>query len=144
MIPKEIEAITKGDLDALAEDKVLEGPTLEYKREFPRKESLLKALCALANTGNGDLLVGVEQADDGPYPKGFPGIPADFLETARGKIERWARSGLEPAFVNFRIQPVEVTSGLVLVIRVWRSWAPRTESRKAPGFMAEPLTGAMT
>ena len=122
MIPKPLDDITSDDLYRLKEEKEPESRTLEYKRELPEKWKTLKSLCSFANTGTGDILIGIEE-DGQHYAKDIVGIPAEEIEVAKSKIEQWARSGLEPALINFQIQPVPISEGSVLVVRVWRSWA---------------------
>ena len=60
--------LTHRDINDLAATH--EGPTLEYKREFPKQaDDLVRECAALANSGGGTLLLGVD--DDGTV-KGVP------------------------------------------------------------------------
>ena len=66
MIPGPIENIDHEALQALIDQQVPEGKTIEYKVDFPGKTKmdrlpLLATIASLANTLGGDLLLGVEE-----------------------------------------------------------------------------------
>ena len=79
MIPKPLDDITSDDIYSLKEENEPESRTLEYKRELPEKWKTLKSLCSFANTGTGDILIGVEEKDH--YPKNIVGVPTKEVET---------------------------------------------------------------
>jgi predicted HTH transcriptional regulator len=65
MIPKEIDALTKQDIDALIANSVSEGRNIEYKEELPggsdeQKREFLADASSFANAGGGDLILGAE------------------------------------------------------------------------------------
>ena len=60
MLPVRIEDVDVAALEALVENEVAEGKTIEYKRELPGgadsdKVPFLEAVSAFANTAGGDL-----------------------------------------------------------------------------------------
>ena len=64
MINKRIEDIRERDLQELIDNNVLEGKTIEYKRELPgtsdtNKKEFLADVTSFANTSGGDLIYGV-------------------------------------------------------------------------------------
>lgn len=69
MIQKQIDAITKADIDALITDRVVEIKTLEYKMELPGrtekdKKEFLADVSSFANASGGDIIYGIKPAVD--------------------------------------------------------------------------------
>jgi hypothetical protein len=61
-------------IKAWCNEKVPEGETIEYKREFPAKPKLEKTISSMANTYGGIILVGVQADKKLNIPKSIPGI----------------------------------------------------------------------
>jgi hypothetical protein len=125
MISKTVHEIDLGILQALIDEPVPEGKTIEYKREMPGKGGdavpFLAAVSSFANTAGGDLLIGVE-AKDG-LPKGLPGMEVGDLDQELLRLEQLMATCLEPRLRGVGIQPVKVAEGrYVLVVRAPRSW----------------------
>jgi len=85
MINKKIEDITEADLQALIDNKVLEGKTIEYKRELPTnadsgKKEFLADVTSFANTSGGDLLFGIEEDHASHEPRSLIGIEVDNID----------------------------------------------------------------
>lgn len=73
MINKKLEDITTSDLQALIDNKVIEGKTIEYKREMPNnsdpaKKEFLADVTSFANSSGGDLIFGIEQDNQTGMP----------------------------------------------------------------------------
>ena len=71
MIPKRFEDIEFLDLEALINNQVAEGKTIEYKKEIvtnasSEKEPFLAGISAFANTVGGDFIIGIEAKDGIP------------------------------------------------------------------------------
>ena len=108
MIPGPIENIDRGALQALIDQEVPEGKTIEYKVDFPGKAQservpLLATIASLANTAGGDLLMGVEEKNG--IPVGLPGIAIDNLDAVKLQLENMLRNGLAPRLPVVRIHP---------------------------------------
>ncbi len=126
MIPKAIDAITKSDIEALIENAVREGRTIEYKRDLPGnsdndKREFLADVSSFANAGGGDLLYGVSEVDGTPEEaRGLDcNIDAEML-----RLENIVRDGLEPRIPGVHMRPVDgFPEGSVILIRIPKSWS---------------------
>ena len=83
MIPKPLDEITEGDLNALVTASVPEKRTLDYKREIQQlndagKRELLADVSSFANTAGGDLILGMTESEG--VPTGLPGISIADLD----------------------------------------------------------------
>src|ERR1700739_2874292 len=90
MIARPIHQITLDDLNALV-GIARESKTLEFKREMPAKKAdevikFLAAVSSLANSGGGDLVIGIE-ARAGPATAipgvAFPDVDAEKLRLSQ-------------------------------------------------------------
>ncbi|MCD6594362.1 ATP-binding protein, partial [bacterium] len=64
MIAKNIDQISEEDLQALIDNSVLEGKTIEYKQSLPGnsdsdKKEFLADISSFANASGGDLIYGI-------------------------------------------------------------------------------------
>lgn len=140
MIPRVLTAIRVSDLEQLRQDRVPEGLSLEYKLQLDRKERLLATVCAFANTGTGDLIIGAEEKNH--YIAALPGVGQDEVEGIKQWIEDVVRSGIEPSSVNFRPKEVDLENGRwAIVVRVERSWAGPHRVIKPSRFYRRHSTG---
>ena len=126
MIPKSIDNISKPDIDALIENQVREGRTIEYKQILPgnsddEKREFLADVSSFANAGGGDLLYGISEVD---------GVPQDAIgldcntDSEILRLESIIRDGLDPRIPGVRMVPIEgFPQGPVLLIRIPKSWA---------------------
>ena len=77
MIPVRIEDVDRAALDALIDNAVAEGRTIEYKQALPGKansevDPVVATVTSFANTDGGDLLLGVRASKGMPLE--LPGI----------------------------------------------------------------------
>lgn len=124
MIPRDLTSIRAKDVEQLLQDNQPESITLEYKQALDPNQriSLLKTVCAFANTGAGDIVFGMEEENH--YPRALPGIAEAHVEQTKLWIEQWVRTGIEPPSVTVRPWPVDLGNGRwAVVVRVERSWA---------------------
>lgn len=126
MIPKPIEHVTKDDIVRLIDEAVLEGRTIEYKRELPGlndgdKVKFLKAVSGMANTDGGDLIYGID-AKDG-VPLSLPCFPMAQADQVKLRLEGMLQTSVEPRIPSVVLHMVPMdTSNCVLVVRTRRSW----------------------
>lgn len=126
MISKHLDIIEKTDIEALVENEVGEGRTIEYKAGLPGgsdsdKKEFLADVSSFANAGGGDLLYGVAAAEG--IPKEVVGLDAN-MDLVLLHLENLLRDGLEPRIPGVRMRPINgFTKGPVLLIRIPRSWA---------------------
>lgn len=70
---KPVSQLEPDDLQALLDDRPVENVRLEFKREMPGKQQVLKKCCAFANTYGGRMVIGAEE--DGAGRLGaLPGV----------------------------------------------------------------------
>lgn len=119
-----LEEIAEKHLLALIEDQVAEKRTVEYKRDLPggadsdRKE-FLADVSSFANSGGGDLLYGMDEADGVPVAITPLSISPDQERIA---WEQVIRNGVEPRLPGVVVRDIEVDGGHALLFRIPRSW----------------------
>lgn len=127
MIPKLLAEICSADLQALLDNGVPEGKTIEYKRDLPGnsdqdKREFLADASSFANAGGGDILFGI--AAKKGIPTGFAGIPVEDMDDALQRLESMLRTGIEPRMPGCELRGIALGNGTaVLLIRVRQSWA---------------------
>ena len=134
MIPREFDAITKADIDALVTNAVAERRTIEYKEQLPgstdeEKREFLADVSSFANAGGGDIIYGIsDQRDEKGRATGVPekadGLAGLNTDAEKRRLEEIIRSGLDPRIPGIRIGHYDgFSSGPVILIRVPKSWA---------------------
>ena len=142
MLEKNISDIVYEDIVELKENKIRESNVLDYKVIIPDDNSLVKNVCAFANTRGGHIIVGVQESGDGGYPVSINGIPS---KTGQERIEHVIRSRVEPR-LNVGIKSVNIpeTDMVVLVIHVPDSYTRPHHANhkfyKRFNFKSEPMT----
>ena len=135
MIQKQIDAITKSDIDALIANNVNESKTLEYKQKLPGnsdsdKKEFLYDVSSFANASGGDILYGLTaEVDDEGKKTGCPGevipITGETADEAKLRLESMILS-IKP---RLRVQIQEITGWgddgqeFVIVVRIPKSFA---------------------
>ena len=126
MIAKSVDQITEEDLQALKDNSVSEGKTIEYKQSLPSKsdsgkKEFLADVSSFANASGGDLIYGVSESKG--IITAIDGLEVDDIDQEISRLENIIRTGIEPRTPSYRIQPVELkNSKYVLIIRVRQSW----------------------
>ena len=129
MINKKIDEIAEADLQALIDNNVLEGKTIEYKRELPTnsdssKKEFLADVTSFANASGGDLIFGIEEDTTTRKPKKPTGLEVDSIDNERTRLDNVIRTGVEPRLLNVTIKPISLSNArYALLIRIPRSWA---------------------
>lgn len=105
----------------LCHQRCPESQTLEFKRALPGlrdrdKSEFLKDVCAVANTDGGDIVYGIAE-EEGKAKELAPivGEPADAAKRRLGQV---IDAGIDPRLVGLQIQPVPVSGGYALIVRV--------------------------
>jgi Putative DNA-binding domain len=124
MIPKPIEQITETDIAALISNAVPEGRTIEYKQQLPgtndvEKKEFLADVSSFANSGGGDLILGLEEHQGQPAQIAGLSVPDRDFELRR--LDSIIATGLEPR-IRYQARFIDTANGLVFVVRVERSW----------------------
>jgi hypothetical protein len=126
MIVKRLDDITEDDLRALISNGVAEGRTIEYKRELPgnsdgEKKEFLADASSFANTGGGDLVFGMEEAQG--LPTQIIGFQSADIDLEIRRLESILASGIDPR-IQYGVKVVTCRDGQkTLIIRLERSWS---------------------
>jgi len=125
MIPKPIHEITLDDLNALI-GLVRESKTIEFKREMQAKTrdevvKFLAAVSSFANTGGGDLLIGVEARAG--LATAIPGVAFADVDAEQLRLSQLLATSVEPRLPRIDIEAIACGGNRhVLVIRAQQSW----------------------
>lgn len=129
MINKKIDDITEIDLQALIDNRVLEGKTKEYKRELPNnsdssKKEFLADVTSFANTSGGDLIIGIDEDTTTREPTTLIGLEVTSIDSEKLRLDNIIRTGVEPRVHRIIIKPIPLSNMRnALLIRIPRSWA---------------------
>lgn len=123
-----LQDIKESDLQALVNDKVPEGKTIEYKESLPSnsyqgKKEFLADVSSFANTIGGDLIFGVREKDG--VPTKICGLENINLDTEKSRMDHLIQNCIEPRIIqNISMNPISLqNSKIVLVLRISKSWA---------------------
>jgi|GEM_PF-751366 len=111
----------------LIENGVVEGQDLEFKKTSyggsdDDKREFLKDVTALANTSGGHIVVGL--VADGGIASSLNAMEASVADSEKQRLENVLLDSVEPRLVGVQIREVPVAGGMLLVLRVPRSWHP--------------------
>lgn len=145
MDPTEVE---ESDLQILVDNEVLEGKQLEFKKmKDPRSEGdkldVLAELVSFANASGGDLLLGIDEDEDG-HAGEVCGMKVDNVDGRKNDWAQIIRSGVEQPLPSnlVDIGAVELANDrTVFVIRVERSWRSPHRVRENKKFYGRSASG---
>lgn len=123
MIPKNIQLITRADLEAMR-DVAREGKQLEFKRELPSGRvgdlKFLKGVTGFANASGGDFIIGLDA------PAGAAGDVVGVAvdpDAYKIRLHQLLATNVEPRLPPIDIREVDCGGGnWAFVVRVLRSW----------------------
>jgi len=125
-IIKSFEDILESDLQALVDDKVAEGKTIEYKESIDTsdrgKRKFLESVSSFANAIGGDLIFGI-RAKEGvaTHISGLAGINPDELILG---LESLMQNCIKPRIPGMSNRWILLTnSKIVIIFRIKQSWA---------------------
>jgi len=126
MIAGQISELAEADVRALVAAKIMESQTLDFKRDTPGRDNAARHefcadICAFANASGGDLLLGMDEDDEGAARALVPSNSNPDEEQLR--LQDLALNGLEPRVTGIHVRAISVTGGHVFVVRVPKSWA---------------------
>lgn len=119
--------IEERHLVQLIENGVVEGSDLEFKQTAyggsdDDKREFLKDVTALANTSGGHIVIGL--IADGGLASALSPLASSSADFEKQRLENMLLDSIEPRLVGVQIREVAATGGMVLVLRVPRSWNP--------------------
>ncbi len=128
MINKNIEQITKDDLQALIDNEVSERKTIEYKQALPEgsdkdKREFLADVSSFANASGGDLIYGVAEDKKTGKPT-LDGLDITNVDQEILRLDSIIRTGIQPRLPSVIISPPIPldNSKVALIIRIPKSW----------------------
>lgn len=127
MIPKDINFLTKEDLQSLKSNSISESKTMDYKKQLSlqndaEKKEFLADIVSFANTSGGDIIYGILEKKG--IPVSFDGIEIEDVDQLKQKIENLLRDCIEPRISSIMMR--EVANGdnnYFFIIRIPKSWA---------------------
>jgi hypothetical protein len=124
----QVSTVSFADVQALLTDQANETIRLEFKREIPPKDELLKQISSFANTYGGYIVLGVEEDAQG-RAVALPGVePAPGFHQ---KVIQWCYDGMYPPLTPFISPPIEKPGDPASVFYVIYV----SESYEAPHFI---------
>lgn len=133
---KPIDTISEGDLQALVDNSVPEGPRIDYKTVLPSatsddKKEFLADVSAFANASGGHLLYGIKEEDRVAID--LVGVEIESVDAELQRLTNMIRMGIEPRLPGVGVEAVPLSSGrYVFIVEVPRSWVhPHMVSFKA-------------
>lgn len=142
-----LQDVVEADIQQLVTYAQTEGLSVEFKRDMygnadADKKEFLKDLSAFANSSGGQLLIGVDEQQG--VASAISPIAGD-PDVAIQRLEQIAQTGLEPRIVGLQTRAVPIAAGgVVLVLRVPRSWNPphRVSFQNTSRFYLRSSAGA--
>lgn len=139
-----IESITEKDLQALIDDEMPEGKSIDYKLELTladkeAKKEFLADVTSFANTSGGHLLIGVSDK-----PRTLVGIeaPGNEHDARKQQIDNLLRDSIDPRLPRLEQHFVRLQTGkYVLVLRIEQSWAGPHMVKASSRFSARNSSG---
>lgn len=128
MIGKNIDQITEEDLQALKDNKVLEGKTIEYKQSLPGKGEtdkieFLADVSSFANASGGDLIFGIIEDRNTGLPEQIEGLTVENVDQEISRLDSMIRDGIEPRILGINLKSVKLLNAkTALIIRIPKSW----------------------
>jgi len=116
------------DLQALKDNSVPEGRTIEYKQSLPSnldsdKKEFLADVSSFANASGGDLIYGIVADKKTGTPKSVEGLSIENIDQEISRLDNIIRNGIEPRIPSVSIQSIPLKNTKVaLIIRVPKSW----------------------
>jgi hypothetical protein len=124
---KPLDSIEESDLQALVDNKVSEGKTIEYKESLPlndyeSKKDFLADVSSFANAAGGHLIYGIKEESGEPIE--LCGLQNNNADDEILRLENLIRDSIEPRIpgVSMRAVPLQ-TVGVAIIIRIPKSWA---------------------
>lgn len=124
---KPLESIDESDFQALLDNQVAEGKTIEYKQALPGnsdsdKREFLYDISSFANAAGGHLIFGIKE--DAGVPTDICGLDLADVDAAILSLENSIRDGLAPRIPGLAVQAISLQNKRVaIVFRIPRSWA---------------------
>jgi hypothetical protein len=125
-LPSDLSLVTEADIARLIASREQEGPNQDFKRETPRgdnagRHEFAADVSAMANSGGGDLLLGLDEDGEGAAAAIVP-----FAGNADQEVRRLQdvlMHSVEPRLPGVQVVAIPVGGGSVIVVRAPQSWA---------------------
>jgi len=125
MINKHFDKIGIDDLRQLQSNAVLEGKTMEYKKQLPKnsdteRKEFLADISSFANASGGDLIFGV--TEEKGIPKSIDGVEIENIDEEIRKYENIIRDGIEPRIIVATRVIRLINNKCIFIFRINKSW----------------------
>jgi hypothetical protein len=126
---KPLHEISIDDINSLIDNQVHETRNLEYKSKLPgttnkEKKDFLAEVTAMANSGGGDIIFGIEEKEDSIGDKKYAlrGISRINEDTEKNRLDCLLRDGIQPRIIYYHFVsiPIDETKQIYL-LRIPRS-----------------------
>jgi len=124
---KQLESIEESDLQALMENQIAEGKTIEYKQSLPGnsdsdKKEFLADVSSFANAAGGHLIYGIKE--EAGVPVEICGLRDINPDDQILRLENLIRNNIEPRIPGVSTQAISLrVAGVAVIVRIPRSWA---------------------
>lgn len=128
MLSNKLEDVTFEDVQALIDNEICEGKTIEYKSELhitnsEEKREFLADVSAFANADGGDLIFGIKEDEKTKLPDSIPGICIENEDETIRKIESMIRDSIQPRIVDIKFKMILVKNHkYILIMRIAASF----------------------
>ncbi len=121
------EDISDSDLQALIDNEVSEGKTIDYKRDpvgrtDGDKKEFLADVSSFANASGGHLVIGIDE--DKGMPTKLLGLDIANVDEEKGRLDKIILSGIQPRMVpppQIQVIKLKESGRLIILIRVPKS-----------------------
>lgn len=129
LVNKPIAEIDESDLQALLDNQVAEGKTVEYKSVLPGnadgvKKEFLADVSSFANAAGGDLVYGIRE--EAGLPVELCGLQIDDVDAEILRLENCIQTGLAPRLPRIETQAIPLDAEdkrYAIILRVYKSFA---------------------
>lgn len=133
------------DINFLIANNIRERKDIEYKREYNIQDpvnTILKPICALANTTNGFVIYGIDEKS--PEELELCGISIQDIDKTKLRIENLVRDCIEPRYagIDMAFHPLPDTDKYIGIISVKKSLAGPHRDSKSYKFYSRNSAGS--
>jgi hypothetical protein len=128
MIAKDINNIVLTDFEALIENEIPEGRSIEYKQALSiandtEKKEFLADVSSFANSGGGDIIYGVAENGTTGIPEKLAGLTFPNLDVTLRQMDNLIRDGITPRINGIVTKTFDLADKTIIIfIRIPKSW----------------------
>ena len=117
MIEKNMSEITYVDIESLKENRISESDILDYKEDMVNDQSLIKHVCAFANTRGGHIIFGIKESGKGGHATEISGL--DMKNLNKERLEQIILANVVPRLgIKIKLIQIPGSERFILLIRI--------------------------